>query len=81
MGLWSEGMELAVNGSGHAYIAQLPNIVVCGKTGTAQNPHGQPHSVFIAFAPKNNPKIAIIGICGKRRIGGYLCSTHRQPDD
>jgi penicillin-binding protein 2 len=35
------------------------SIVVCGKTGTAQNPHGQDHSVFIAFAPKDNPKIAI----------------------
>tara|TARA_B110000116_G_C16228829_1_gene312792 strand:- start:188 stop:514 length:327 start_codon:yes stop_codon:yes gene_type:complete len=35
------------------------SIVVCGKTGTAQNPHGQDHSVFIAFAPKENPKIAI----------------------
>ena len=34
--------------------------MVCGKTGTAENPHGQPHSVFIAFAPKNNPKIAIL---------------------
>ena len=35
------------------------NIIVCGKTGTAQNPHGEDHSVFIAFAPKDNPKIAI----------------------
>jgi len=35
------------------------SIAVCGKTGTAQNPHGQDHSVFIAFAPKDNPKIAI----------------------
>ncbi|MBT3302495.1 MAG: penicillin-binding protein 2 [Bacteroidetes bacterium] len=32
---------------------------ICGKTGTAQNPHGDDHSVFISFAPKNNPKIAI----------------------
>ena len=35
------------------------SIVVCGKTGTAQNPHGEDHSVFIAFAPKDNPQIAI----------------------
>jgi penicillin-binding protein 2 len=33
--------------------------VVCGKTGTAQNPHGKDHSLFGAFAPKVNPKIAI----------------------
>jgi penicillin-binding protein 2 len=32
---------------------------MCGKTGTAQNPHGKDHSVFIAFAPKNDPKIAV----------------------
>jgi penicillin-binding protein 2 len=32
---------------------------VCGKTGTAQNPHGQDHSVFMGFAPRENPKIAI----------------------
>lgn len=55
------GMELAVNGgSGStARIAALKDIIVCGKTGTAQNPHGEDHSVFVAFAPKDNPKIAI----------------------
>lgn len=56
-----EGMDMAVNGGPGktAGIAQLQNIRVCGKTGTAQNPHGTDHSVFIAFAPKDNPKIAI----------------------
>ena len=34
-------------------------IVVCGKTGTAQNPHGRDHSAFMGFAPKDNPRIAI----------------------
>jgi penicillin-binding protein 2 len=55
------GMEEAVNGTGGATatIAAIPDITVCGKTGTAQNPHGKDHSVFIAFAPKENPKIAI----------------------
>ncbi|HQS07013.1 MAG TPA: penicillin-binding transpeptidase domain-containing protein, partial [Daejeonella sp.] len=32
---------------------------MCGKTGTVQNPHGKDHSVFVAFAPRENPKIAI----------------------
>ena len=32
---------------------------MCGKTGTVQNPHGDDHSVFVAFAPRDNPKIAI----------------------
>jgi penicillin-binding protein 2 len=45
--------------AGTARKAQVPNITVCGKTGTAQNPHGEDHSVFICFAPKDNPKIAI----------------------
>ncbi|MFH0842395.1 MAG: penicillin-binding protein 2 [Bacteroidota bacterium] len=55
------GMEAAVNGGAGATarIAALPDIVVCGKTGTAENPHGANHSVFIAFAPKDNPEIAI----------------------
>ena len=34
-------------------------ISAAGKTGTAQNPHGDDHSVFICFAPKDNPKIAV----------------------
>ena len=37
----------------------MENITVCGKTGTAQNPHGEDHSIFIGFAPKDNPKIAL----------------------
>ncbi len=32
---------------------------MCGKTGTAENPHGEDHSIFIAFAPMDDPKIAI----------------------
>ncbi len=56
------GMEAAVNGGAGktAGIAALKDIIVCGKTGTAQNPHGKEHSVFIAFAPKDDPKIAIM---------------------
>lgn len=36
-----------------------PEIEVCGKTGTAQNPFGKDHSIFISFAPKDDPKIAV----------------------
>jgi len=55
------GMDLAVNGgSGStAWRAKIADIVVCGKTGTAENPHGEDHSIFIAFAPKENPEIAV----------------------
>lgn len=53
-----EGMEKVVI-SGTARLAFVDNLYICGKTGTAQNPHGIDHSIFIAFAPKENPKIAI----------------------
>lgn len=56
-----EGMEGAVNGGpgSTARGARLDSIIICGKTGTAQNPHGKDHSIFVAFAPRENPQIAI----------------------
>ncbi|MBA4322371.1 MAG: penicillin-binding protein 2 [Odoribacter sp.] len=55
------GMDQAVNGGSGATgtVAAIRDIIVCGKTGTAQNPQGKDHSIFIAFAPKVNPEIAI----------------------
>lgn len=53
-----EGMAMA-GGSGTARGASVDSIVICGKTGTAQNPHGDDHSIFMVFAPKDNPKIAM----------------------
>lgn len=52
-----QSMRAAVTG-GTCRMANLPDIEVCGKTGTAQN-HGKDHSAFMGFAPMNNPKIAI----------------------
>ena len=52
------GMRMAVTG-GTCKIANLPGLDVCGKTGTAQNPHGRDHSAFMGFAPMDNPKIAV----------------------
>ena len=58
-----QGMYMAVNGGGSAggtaFSAAIPGKDVCGKTGTAQNPRGADNSVFICFAPKDNPKIAV----------------------
>ena len=58
-----EGMYRAVNsgyGSGAtASVAAVDGLDICGKTGTAQNPRGDDNSVFICFAPKDNPKIAV----------------------
>lgn len=56
--LVAEGMEQVVL-AGTARSAYVPGLGICGKTGTAENPHGEDHSVFFAFAPKENPKIAI----------------------
>jgi len=52
-------MEEVVRSGTGQYRAKLADIVVCGKTGTVENPHGEDHSVFIAFAPKENPQIAL----------------------
>ncbi|MBC8052083.1 MAG: penicillin-binding protein 2 [Sphingobacteriaceae bacterium] len=55
-----QGMSMVVNQfPGTATYSAIYNIEICGKTGTVQNPHGDDHSVFFAFAPRNNPKIAI----------------------
>lgn len=55
-----DGMWRGVNRpGGTSWRAQLEGLDVCGKTGTAQNPHGRDHSTFLSFAPKDNPKIAI----------------------
>lgn len=54
----AEGMRMAVTG-GTCRLANLADIEVCGKTGTAQNPHGRDHSAFMGFAPYHQPKIAV----------------------
>jgi penicillin-binding protein 2 len=66
-----EGMRRVVNESGGtAASARLEDIIICGKTGTVQNPHGKDHSVFIAFAPIDNPKIAIAVFIENSGYGG-----------
>ncbi|HKR03361.1 MAG TPA: penicillin-binding protein 2 [Bacteroidia bacterium] len=62
-----EGMANVVE-AGTAAASRLKNIIICGKTGTAQNPNGPDNSLFIAFAPKENPKIAIAVVIEK---GGW----------
>jgi cell division protein FtsI/penicillin-binding protein 2 len=47
---------------GTAYSVRLADWTLVGKTGTAQNPHGEPHSWFVGFAPAENPRIVIAAI-------------------
>ncbi len=68
-----DGMELAVR-AGTAAKAYCPDFSICGKTGTSQNPHGDDHSVFFGFAPKENPKIAIAVYIENAGWGGEVAT-------
>ncbi len=71
-----EGMMEVFEGShGTARAYKLDSIPMAGKTGTADNPHGKPHSNFIAFAPIDNPQIAICVIVENAGFG----STYAAP--
>jgi penicillin-binding protein 2 len=52
----------------------MDSIIVCGKTGTSENKKGKDHSVFIAFAPKDNPKIAIAVYVENAGFGGQVAA-------
>ncbi len=66
-----EGMRRVVNEpGGTAGRARIKDIIVCGKTGTAQNPQGKDHAVFICFAPLDNPKIAVAVFVENAGFGG-----------
>ncbi len=54
-----EGMQQVVDMTSTRYTAHVDGIAICGKTGTIQNSSGSPHSAFVAFAPREDPKIAI----------------------
>jgi cell division protein FtsI/penicillin-binding protein 2 len=59
---------------GTAYWTRLPNIQVAGKTGTAQNPHGDDHSWYMAYAPADNPKIALAVIVENAGHGSEIAA-------
>ncbi len=64
-----DGMQKCFD-AGTAYYSRVPGIVACGKTGTAENPHGKSHAVFMAFAPRDNPKIVIACLIENAGFGG-----------
>jgi penicillin-binding protein 2 len=55
---------------GTAARINIPGVKYCAKTGTAQNPHGKNHAVFTAFAPKDNPTIAVAVVVENSGYGG-----------
>ena len=68
-----KGMEEVVEmGTARAY--KMDSITMAGKTGTADNPHGKPHSIFIGFAPVDNPKIAICVIVENAGFGSTFAA-------
>lgn len=68
-----QGMADALYGT--APRAIVPDIEICGKTGTVENPHGEDHSVFMAFAPKDDPKIAISVFVENAGWGGRAAAS------
>lgn len=70
-----EGMFKVVHGEGTATMLRYSDYEIAGKTGTAQNPHGEDHAWFVAFAPYDNPKIAVAVIVENVGFGG----THAAP--
>jgi penicillin-binding protein 2 len=69
-----EGMFRVVNGAGTAGNIRLPDLAIAGKTGTAQNPHGKDHAVFVGFAPYDNPKIAVAVIVENAGYGSVTAA-------
>ena len=66
----TDGMQRCFEPGGTGYYSRIPNITACGKTGTAENPHGKSHAVFMCFAPRENPKIAIVCLIENAGFGG-----------
>ncbi len=60
--------------SGTGTAAQIPGVVVAGKTGTAQNPHGTTHAWFIAFAPADRPVVAVAIVLENAGVGGQVAA-------
>ncbi|MFZ5649431.1 MAG: peptidoglycan D,D-transpeptidase FtsI family protein [Bacillota bacterium] len=70
-GALAASMEEAVR-RGTASGAALRGIKVAGKTGSAQNPHGQTHAWFMGFAPAEDPRIAVAVIVENSGSGGHV---------
>jgi len=68
-----EGLRRVVD-SGTATMAQVAGVAVAGKTGTAQNPHGNDHALFVCYAPADNPTIAMAFVIENSGHGGSIAA-------
>jgi peptidoglycan glycosyltransferase len=69
-----KNMMVAVVERGTGTSARLPNVVVAGKTGTATNPHGAPHSWFVCFAPAADPRAVVAIIVENAGYGAAVAA-------
>ncbi|MCX6247228.1 MAG: penicillin-binding protein 2 [Bacteroidetes bacterium] len=69
-----EAMHDVMEAGGTGFASRVDGIEICGKTGTAQNPHGKNHSIFICFAPKDNPKIAVAVVVENAGFGATFAA-------
>lgn len=89
-----QGMFLVVNGYGTASWIRMKDIKIAGKTGTAQNPHGKDHALFVCFAPFEKPEIAIAVVVenvgfgstyaapiAKKMLEAYLLKDKRKKEE
>jgi len=67
------GLELVVE-SGTGTAARVPGVAVAGKTGTAQNPHGRDHALFVCYAPVEHPTIAMAIVVENSGHGGSIAA-------
>ena len=67
-----QAVNMTVADGSTATLARVRGLDICGKTGTAQNPHGDDHSVFICFAPRENPQIAVAAYVENGGWGGSV---------
>jgi penicillin-binding protein 2 len=68
-----EAMERVVS-AGTGAAARVPGMRVAGKTGTAQNPHGQDHALFVCYAPADSPRVALSIVIENAGHGGSVCA-------
>jgi len=70
-----EGMRMAVmEPGGTAVLARIKGVSICGKTGTAQNPRGEPHAWFAGFGPYENPEIVVVVVIENSGSGGSVAA-------